>query len=197
MSCLTTVSSNSVIIMLAYTGPREPPMMTPGVCLCIYRLSSVWCPWCHPIIDTMGTTHYLVGKYISELLQPLTQNEFTLKDTFVPANRMKSIPPDLFNQGYKFVSFNVESVVTNVHLQWSLNIILDRIFNKRLIDTNLNKSTLWKLTLDTCTKTVFLRDNKVFEQIEGLFFFFFSSSNQQTDMHLLVPNAYSQKSLIH
>ena len=32
MRGLTTVCSNSVIIMLANTGPREPPMLTPSVC---------------------------------------------------------------------------------------------------------------------------------------------------------------------
>ena len=49
-------------------------------------------PKFRPIIDTTGTTHYSVGKFISELLQPLTNNEYTLKDTFDAANRIKAIP---------------------------------------------------------------------------------------------------------
>ena len=101
-------------------------------------------------------------------MQPLTQNEFTLKDTFDAANRIKSIPPDLFIQGDKFVSLDVESLFTNVPLQRTLNIILARIFNKKLIDTNLRKSTLRKLILDTCTKTVFSCNNKLFEQTVGV-----------------------------
>ena len=117
-------------------------------------------PKFRPIIDTTGTTHYSVGKYISELLQPLTQNEFNIKDTFNAANRIKSIPPDLFTQGYKFVSLDVESLFTNVPLQRTLNIILDRIFDKKLINTDLKKSTLRKVILDTCTKTVFSCNNK-------------------------------------
>ena len=124
-------------------------------------------PKFRPIIDTTGITHYSVGKYISELLQPFTQSEFTLKNTFDATDRIKSIPPDLFIQGYKFVSLDVESLFTN-GLQRTLNIILDIIFNKKLIDTSLKKSTLRKLTLDTCTKTVFSCNSKLFVQTDGV-----------------------------
>ena len=37
-------------------------------------------PKFRPIIDTTGTTHYGVGKFLSQLLQPLTRNEHTVKD---------------------------------------------------------------------------------------------------------------------
>ena len=125
-------------------------------------------PKFRPITDTTGTTHYSVGKYISELLQPLTQNEFTLKDTFDAASRIELIPSELFDQGYKFVSFDVESLFTNVPLQRTLEIIIERIYNKKLIDTNLKKSTLRKLIRDTCTKTAFSCNNQLYEQIDGV-----------------------------
>ena len=62
----------------------------------------------------------------------------------------------------------MESLSTNVPLQWTLNIILDRIFNRKLIDTNLKKSKLRKLILDTCTETVFSCNNKLFKQTDGV-----------------------------
>ena len=34
-----------------------------------------------PIIDTTGTTHCLVGKYLASLLNPLTNNEYSVKNT--------------------------------------------------------------------------------------------------------------------
>ena len=125
-------------------------------------------PKFRPIIDTTGTTHYSVGKFISELLQPLTLNEFTLKDTFDAANRIQAISPALFAEGYEFVSFDVESLFTNVPLQRTLKIIIDRIYNKKLVKTKLKKSTLRKLTRDTCTKTVFSCNNKLYEQTDGV-----------------------------
>ncbi len=87
-------------------------------------------PKFRPIIYTTGTTHYPVGKFISELLQPLTHNEYILKNTFDTANRIKAIPPALFAKGYEFVPFDVESVFTNGPLQRTLKIIVDRIYNK-------------------------------------------------------------------
>ena len=52
-------------------------------------------PSFRPIIDTIGFTHYNVGKYITKLLNPLTQNEYSLKDTFDAAEHIKKIPKEL------------------------------------------------------------------------------------------------------
>ena len=41
-----------------------------------------------------------------------------LKDTFDAANKLiKAIPPALFAEGYEFISFDVESLFTNVPFQ--------------------------------------------------------------------------------
>ena len=41
------------------------------------------------IADTRNTTHYNVGKYAANLLNPLTQNDFTAKDFFGGVNRIQ------------------------------------------------------------------------------------------------------------
>ena len=51
----------------------------------------------HPIVDTTNTVYSFVGKFLSSLLQPLTINNFTLRDSFDAANRIKSINNDLIN----------------------------------------------------------------------------------------------------
>lgn len=66
------------------------------------------------IIHSTSTTHYNVVKFISFLLNHITLNEFTLKDTFDAVSAIQSIPQDLFNEGYHFVSFDVESLYRNV-----------------------------------------------------------------------------------
>ena len=113
-------------------------------------------PKFRPIIDTTGTTHYSVGKFISELLQPLTLNEFTLKDTFDTANRIQAISPTLFAEGYEFVSFDVESLFTNVPLQRTLKIIIDRIYNKKLVKTNTRNLHFANLSATHARKLSFL-----------------------------------------
>ena len=40
-------------------------------------------PSFRPIIDTTGTAYQPVAKYLTKLLNPLTTNEFTVKDSFV------------------------------------------------------------------------------------------------------------------
>ena len=108
-----------------------------------------------PIIDTTGTAYQPIAKYLTRLLNPLTMNSHTLKDSFEAVSRIQNIPEQLFRDGYRFVSFDVKSLFTNVPLKKTINIIVDRIYNKQQINTTLKKRTLKKLLLDSCTKTPF------------------------------------------
>jgi hypothetical protein len=108
-----------------------------------------------PIIDTTGTAYQPTAEFITQLLNPLTINEFTIQDSFDAVHEINNIPPNLFNDGYKFVSFDVKSLFTNIPLHKTVNIILKRIHDDKLISTKLTKRTLKKLILDSCTKTIF------------------------------------------
>ena len=80
-------------------------------------------PSFRPIIDTTGITHYSVGKYLSELLNPLTYNIYTVKDSFDAANKVNQIPSNVQNSDeYVFVSLNVVSLFTNVPLKKTVDI---------------------------------------------------------------------------
>jgi hypothetical protein len=82
-------------------------------------------PSFRPIIDTTGTAYEFVAKYLSKLLYPLTFNEHKLKDSFDAVNRIHNISPTLFSEGYRFVSFDVTSLFTNIPLHKTVNIILN------------------------------------------------------------------------
>ena len=125
-------------------------------------------PKLRPIIDTTNTPYYKIGQYLSSLSQPLTINDYTLKDSFDAANKIKSLPSEMFEEGYQFVSFDVESLFTNVPLNKTINIILDRIYRQKLLKTNLKKRTMKKLLLDSCTKTAFSYDNILYQQCDGV-----------------------------
>ena len=89
-------------------------------------------PSFRPIIDTTGTTHYSVGKYLSELLNPLTHNDYSLKDSFDAATRISRILPQIReNDDYMFISLDVASLYTNVPLKKTVNIILKRIYYEK------------------------------------------------------------------
>ena len=66
------------------------------------------------------------------------------------------------------MSFDVESLFTNVPIKKIINIILTRIYNNHTISTNLKKHSLKKLILDTCTKTAFSFNNIIYEQKDGV-----------------------------
>ena len=125
-------------------------------------------PKFRPIIDTTGSTHYFEGKFLASLLKPLTVNEFSVKDSFDAATRINNIPKDLLESNHKFISFDVESLFTNVPISKTINIILKRIYDDKLISTNLRKITLKNLILDSCTKTAFTFNNKLYEPKDGV-----------------------------
>ena len=99
--------------------------------------------------------HNSVGRFPTKLLNPLSMNEFTLKDIFNVVNKIKNIPPHLFDDRYNYGSFYVESLLTNVPIKRTINIILGWIYIDKVISTNLKKHTIKKLLLDACTKTAF------------------------------------------
>ena len=66
------------------------------------------------------------------------------------------------------VSFDVESYFTNVPLQRTLKINVDRIYDKKLVKTKLKKSTLCKLICDTYENRLFLQHYKLYDQTNGV-----------------------------
>ena len=125
-------------------------------------------PPLRPIVDTIGSTHYGVGKYISNLLNPLCLNQYHLKDSFEAADKIKAIPSQYFNDGYQFVSFDVKSLFTNVPLDKTIKVIMDRIYKEKKISTSLKQRSLKKLIKDTCSKTAFMLDGIIYEQTDGV-----------------------------
>ena len=108
-----------------------------------------------PILDATCTVYYGVGKYLSNLLNPLTSNEYSLKDSFEATQRIHTILTELFAECYRYVLFDVVSLFTNVPPKKTIEIFLKRVFNDQIVQTKLKKRTLKKLLLDACQKTAF------------------------------------------
>ena len=92
-----------------------------------------------PIMDTTGSSLYLVGKYLAQLLYPLINNEFTLGDSFETANRIHDIPSILFVNGYKYVSFDVESLFTNLVIKNQSTLYL-HVYIMTTLSTQISKN---------------------------------------------------------
>ena len=58
----------------------------------------------------------------------------------------------MFENGYQYISFDEESLFTNVPIKRTVDLILKRIYTDKLVSPNLKKRTLKKLTLVLSTE---------------------------------------------
>ena len=72
------------------------------------------------------------------------ESEESPSDSFDAVTNINNIPRHLFQEGYQFISFDVEALFTNVPLRQTVDIILDRIYKDELITTTFKKCTIKK-----------------------------------------------------
>ena len=118
-----------------------------------------------PVISNIGTATYQISKYLATLLQPITKSEFTIESTkdFVGKIRSKNI-----DKRFEMVSFDVVSLFTSVPLDFTIELILKKVYDENLIETKLKRDDLKRL-LEMCTKQVhFSFDGKIYRQVNGV-----------------------------
>ena len=120
-------------------------------------------------MNTANTPHYGIGHFLAKLLKPLTQNEYKLKNSIEVVDKIHEILVELFDHGYRYFSSDVTSRFINVRPSKTINVILDRVHEEKIIDTKLKKSTLKKLIKDCRSKTVFSFNNIIDKQKDGVF----------------------------
>ena len=79
-----------------------------------------------PIIDQTGTSTYKCSKLIGEYLKPLSQNEYSIKDTQCFSEMLRDLPP--LNIDEEYVSYDVDSLFTNIPLKETTDYILEEIY---------------------------------------------------------------------
>ena len=85
----------------------------------------------------------------------LINNADSIRNTFEAVNKIRSVSPELFEQGYCYYSVTVASLFTIVPSNRTIKIILKRVYEKK---ARSKKSILKKLIKDTCMKTTFSYD---------------------------------------
>ena len=94
-----------------------------------------------PILSAINTLGYN-----SPMLEPLTHNEFTVKDSFRFAKDITTYDSSLYIAG-----LDVESLFTNIPLNETINIYISDLPNKNLYNGKLSKRHFLKL-LETATR---------------------------------------------
>ena len=77
-----------------------------------------------PIVSSIGTYSYELSKYLVDLLKPLTTNDYTIKDSFSFVNELNSVRNVPFMS-----SFDVTSLFTNIPLEETIEICLNKLYS--------------------------------------------------------------------
>ena len=109
----------NAIVALAYALPKIYKNFT--------RLPSF-----RTIFYTTSPCYYDAGSLVTDLLTPITHSDFFSKDSFDAAAKICKFPPQLFDNGYIFATFDVAFLFKNVPFNRTANVILDRVYNENL-----------------------------------------------------------------
>ena len=97
------------------------------------------------------------------ILSPLTANEYTVKDSFAFAKEITET-----DCNYVMASLDVESLVTSMPLEETIeNCVNDLFFDKSKID-NLTKQDLYDLLSAAAKESFFIFDISLYSQIDGV-----------------------------
>ena len=88
----------------------------------------------------MGHPYTNLQKFLVPMLEPLTTNEYTDKDPFTFAEELQS-----FDSKLVMARFNIESLLTNISLQETIDLCVENLFKDRIDVGNLLKDSFREL----------------------------------------------------
>ena len=114
-----------------------------------------------PIISNIGTATHKTAQYLCNILTPLSKSHHSVLNTkdFVENIKNTKAPT-----GYTVISFDVVSLFTNVSLRNTIDIILGKVCDEKLIKTEITKKNLEKLLIMCTQGTPFTFNDKMYMQ---------------------------------
>jgi hypothetical protein len=118
-----------------------------------------------PILSAVTCHNYNLAKFLVPLLNPLTVSDNNISDTFQFADTIRKrvdLSPTLM------VSFDVESLFTNVPVLETVNIILDQLFPTNCTYYGFTRSEFHSLLMLAVDDSYFVFNGKLYKQIDGM-----------------------------
>ena len=100
-----------------------PSGSTHGFLYGLPKVHKSGCPF-RPIVSSVNTYNYNLASYLVRVLQPISTNKFTAKDSFSFAEWAKTYN----HNGEYMCSFDISSLFTNVPLDETIQICLDKLY---------------------------------------------------------------------
>ena len=121
------------------------------------------CPPFRPILSALQTPTYKFAKYLLPILESLTTNKYTVKDSFNFATEIVELDSSSF-----MGSLDIDSLFTNITLEETIEISTNNLFKNSDIVHSLKKSE-FKEILSLATKEwYFIFNNILYKQIDGV-----------------------------
>ena len=98
-------------------------------------------------MSAIGTPTYKLAKFLIPILEPLTTNEYTIKDSFTFAEELRS-----FDSKLVMTSFDIESLFTNIPLQETIDLCVENLFQDGAHVDNLSKNSFHELLTRTMSE---------------------------------------------
>ena len=119
-----------------------------------------------PIISQVGTCTYNAAQVIGDYLKPIiSNNDLMISNTQAFADLIKSEPP--LEPDEEYVSYDVESLFTNIPVHETIDYILDEINVKKKLPELCKRSIFKKLLLKLTCGNVFMFNDKFYRQSNG------------------------------
>ena len=140
-----------------------PSGSTHGVLYGLPKVHKSGCPF-RPIVSSVNTYNYNLASYLVRVLQPISTNQFTVKDSFSFADWAKT-----YSHNNEFMcSFDVSSLFTNVPLDETIQICLDKLYALSNPPAMLPRSALKDLLVFATKKSHFVFDGQYYDQVDGV-----------------------------
>ena len=128
-----------------------------------YNSSTNDIPPFRPILSVINTVRYNLAEFFVPILKEFTVNEYTVSDSFSFCKEIKDQDSSLL-----MASFDIQSLFTNIALDETINICVDRAFqNKRKVKGLLRRNFKQLLTL-LVKSSCFVLNDIYYKQINGV-----------------------------
>ena len=116
-----------------------------------------------PILSAIRTCTYSLAKFFVPILKEFTTNEHTIKDSFTFAEEIANQ-----NAEHYMVSFDVESLFTNIPLDETIDICVERLYKRKKKVKGLLKRHFKELLTLATKSSCFLFNGVYYSQIDGV-----------------------------
>ena len=120
-------------------------------------------PFPSHFVSYIKTPSYNIAKYLVPILEPITTNKFTIKNSFEFAKEV--IEQD---SGLYMASLDVESLFTNIPLEETINISCDSLFSNEAKINNFNRNDFERVFRMALQNNFFNFEGKNYKQTDGV-----------------------------